>query len=274
MGRDLREFVFMDAGYTDNPKWFRVMRSMQDAMPDALQGALPDALLDAMREAMHLHHASIEYCFEHRTDGVFPVQAVKIKAQCRREYAVTALFDVGLWINLPGGMAEVHDYLQHQRSAAEMEEASRRGKKAATARWGDARGNAVGNARRNAVGNAVGNAEERRGEERSKRVTSAVADPPTTRRHPRVPLPTDWSPKPQHIEKAGELHLNLSREVERFKNSAATNDRRYANWDTAFSNWLLKSVEYAARDGLLVPTATSQAADPWASIPWSGDDDE
>lgn len=105
------------------------------------------------------------------------------------------------------------------------------------------------------------------------RVPSADADPPkTTRRKPKVPLPDDWTPKPSHVEKAGDLRLDLNLQAERFRNSALANDRRYSNWDTAFTNWLTKAVEYAARDGLLRPT-TPQSSD-WDNIPWAGELDD
>lgn len=246
MNRDPREFIFMDAGYTSNPKWFRVQRAMRDAMPNAM----PDALLDAMREAMHMHHASIEYCFEHRTDGVFPVQAVKIMAQCRREEAVTALFTVGLWENLPGGMAQVHDYLRHQRSAAEMDAASAKGRKAAAARWGHASSNASSNARSNATSNA-----ERRGEESTEKARKRA-----------VSLPKDWTPTNAHTTLASELGLNLSWEATQFTDKARAKGWTYKDWDAAFRNYLRNSQKYQQRDGTLSAAAPSdEPAHPWAS---------
>ena len=72
MAKSNRLYARIDVGYTSNPKWFQLQRAMRDAMP----GAMPDALLNAMREAMHMHLESILYCFEHRTDGLFPVAAI------------------------------------------------------------------------------------------------------------------------------------------------------------------------------------------------------
>ncbi|MDN6794812.1 MAG: hypothetical protein L0L69_07130 [Propionibacterium sp.] len=101
------------------------------------------------------------------------------------------------------------------------------------------------------------------------RVTSADADPaPAPKKKPKTPIPDDWTPKPQHEEKAGALHLDLDREADKFKTSAQMNDRRVIDWDKAFTNWLTKAVEYAARDGLLRPasdTGTSSGYHPQVS---------
>src|SRR5574344_1892286 len=104
MVADKRFFAKMDVGYYANPKWFKVerimRRAMPDALPDALLRALPDALHLAVRHAVRtaqaLHSASIYYCREHDTDGVFPVEAVKRIvgiASAEEELAVTALFE-------------------------------------------------------------------------------------------------------------------------------------------------------------------------------------
>ena len=164
MATDKRPFAKIDVNWPMNPKWFIVERSIRDQMQDAMQDALPVAMPDAMQElrfafleAQHLHIVSILYCAQYCTDGLFPVDAVKSIGRCVHEEAVTALFDVGMWINKPGGMAEVRDYLEHQTSAEEIRLASEKGRKGASVRWGnDASGNASGNANRNATGNASG----------------------------------------------------------------------------------------------------------------------
>ena len=159
---DRRPFAKIDTGYIQNPKWFRVRRAMRNAMPNAL----PTALQAALRTAMQAHLTSILYSAQNQTDGVFPVDAIKMICMISSEEdeaAITALFEVGLWINHPGGMAEVRDYLEHQTSAKEINERSEAANKAAKARWGT---NANRNAERNANRNAERNAEEKRREEK------------------------------------------------------------------------------------------------------------
>lgn len=156
MSKDRRPFAQIDVGWYMNPKWFQVERFLRSAMPSAL----PSALLHALQDAKQLHMTSILYSAQARWDGKFPVDAVKSFARSSHEEAVTALFEVGMWINHPGGMAEIRDFLAHQPSSKDLEAASDRAKKAAAKRWGNANGNAVGNAKRNAPGNAEKSREE------------------------------------------------------------------------------------------------------------------
>ena len=101
--------------------------------------------------------------------------------------------------------------------------------------------------------------------------TPAHAGSPTpTRRSASVPLPDNWAPTDLHAKKAQNPGLNLDTEAEQFRDSALAKDRRYADWNRAFNTWLANARKYAERDGTL-PKASG---DPWASIPWSGDDDE
>src|SRR5690625_4935421 len=160
MARDRRPYAQIDVGWYMNPKWFQVERFLRDAMPDAMQ----DALLHALQDAKQLHLTSILYSAQARSDGMFPVDAVKSFARAAYEESVTALFESGMWINHPGGMAEIRHFLKHQPSADELETASERGRKAAKTRWK----NANGNAERNASRNARGNAEKRREEKSNK----------------------------------------------------------------------------------------------------------
>lgn len=238
MARDKRQYAQIDVGWYMNPKWFQVERALRLAMPDAM----PDALLHALQDAKQLHLVSILYSAQARWDGRFPVEAVKSFARASYEESVTALFEVGMWINHPGGMAEVHDYLQHQPSAAELDDASSKAKKAAAARWAktetDASSNAVSNAQRNAVSNA-----EKRREEKSKEVPKGTSMP-RTRKAPATPIPDGWAPTEAHSIKAQELGVDLHTEKEKFIAHAQANDRRQVKWDAAFNQWLIRSAEY------------------------------
>lgn len=120
---DKRAYFKLDVGYMSNPKVLTV--------------------LDESPTAVLLHVASIGYAAQHLTDGVVPVKALLRMTGATQEDAAL-LFDAGLWIDGPSaGKAEVHDYLQHQRSAAEVKGASEKAKRAASARW-DASSNASG----------------------------------------------------------------------------------------------------------------------------------
>ena len=159
---DKRPFAKIDTGYHMNLKWYQIQRAMQDAMPNAM----PNAIRHAMRLCRDAHHASILYCRQNGTDGMFPVAAIKLLVSVlddEEDAALTFLFDSGMWINHPGGMAEVRDYLEHQTPSDEMKTRSDAARKAAKARWSK---HADRNADRNAerIDDAQCREEERREE--------------------------------------------------------------------------------------------------------------
>lgn len=72
------------------------------------------------------------------------------------------------------------------------------------------------------------------------------SDPPSNTRRKRrtTKLPDNWTPTSEHIQRAHDLDLDLQREVEKFRAHAEANDRRQANWNGAFTQWLLHADEY------------------------------
>lgn len=86
-------------------------------------------------------------------------------------------------------------------------------------------------------------------------VSPSVSVPPTTstatatsqratsssRRSPETPLPDEWAPNDKHRAFAEKNRLDLEREAFRFRNHAASNDRRQRDWNAAFANWLDKA---------------------------------
>lgn len=68
-----------------------------------------------------------------------------------------------------------------------------------------------------------------------------------SRKQPEVPLPDDWKPNLNSVQKAQALGFNpreIGREAEKFKNHARQKDRRAARWDAAFDNWIINSADY------------------------------
>ena len=122
---DKRAYFKLDVGYMSNPK---VLSVLDDS---------PTAIL--------LHIASIGYAAQHLTDGIVPVKAL-LRMTGATQADADLLIGAGLWVEGPsGGKAEVHDYLMHQRSAAEAKGASEKAKRAAEAKWAAER-NASSNA--------------------------------------------------------------------------------------------------------------------------------
>ena len=67
----------------------------------------------------------------------------------------------------------------------------------------------------------------------------------TPRRGASGPLPADWTPNDTHRTYATKNLLDVDREAFKFRNHAAANDRRQANWNAAFTTWLAKASEWS-----------------------------
>jgi hypothetical protein len=65
----------------------------------------------------------------------------------------------------------------------------------------------------------------------------------------RSALPADWKPTPEHIERASKNGLNLDREAMRFRAHHEAKGSLMANWNAAFTTWLLNAVEFARPPG-------------------------
>lgn len=214
---DKRTWFKVDCGYYDNPK------------------VVP--LVEDNPRAVVLHGVCIAYARRHLTDGVVPLR-VALRQACAEQSDMDALIEAGL-IETSGDpkIVVVHDYLEHQQSAAEADLVAEKAKRAARVRWGydDALSNAP------SMQDALPNAMQREREEREERsmLTHAPAKP--RRRRSQTSIPDDWKPNQRHAEQARERSADLSSEAFAFRNHAQAHDRRCADWDAAFRNWLAKA---------------------------------
>lgn len=153
---DKRAFANLDVGYMQNPKLV------------ALPFAMPNALL--------AHMQSVLYCAQHLTDGHAPEHLIRSLTNAS-ESEGDHLVNIGLW-HRPGHDCDdcpqptdmhvyVHDYLEHNRSKAEVVAKSEAAKRGANARW---------NAERNAGSNAERNASSNAKKERKKEVNKPAPD--------------------------------------------------------------------------------------------------
>lgn len=75
----------------------------------------------------------------------------------------------------------------------------------------------------------------------------AKADRSKANRKPSTqPLPTDWQPTQAHREKAADLGLNLTAEVESFRDHHSAKGTRFVDWDAAFRTWMRNAVKFGA----------------------------
>ncbi len=116
---DRREFVKLDVGYYDNPKVF--------------------GLLAAKRPlAVHLHLACIAMARQQKTDGIVSLAVARHKVVGCTQRDVEALMAAGLIYDLGDGRVEVHDYLEHQDSRAQIDARADAARTAAEKRWRNA----------------------------------------------------------------------------------------------------------------------------------------
>lgn len=89
-------------------------------------------------------------------------------------------------------------------------------------------------------------------------------------------LPSSWAPTSEHIERAIATGVDLGRQVEKFRAHAEANDRRQANWNAAFTQWLINAAEFAERDRKPVESRTStlRAVEDISEAPSGLSDDE
>lgn len=226
---------------------------------------------------------SLCYCGQHLTDGSFPMAPLLRLAGVKRAVA-KALVDAGLWHETGHdcdrcpqpmkGMAVVHDYLVHQRSADEakaLRDARREaGRKGAATRWssnGDGKSHSNGHCKSHANGysNSDGNgvaddvATSEQGlwpsdgkpmpevevEEEELQKKTSSSSPRATRKKPEIRLPASWQPTPEHRAYAAEHGLELDTQRQLFTAHAEAHDRRCASWNGAFAQWLIKADERA-----------------------------
>lgn len=116
-----------------------------------------------------------------------------------------------------------------------------------------ANGNAYPNANGNAKGNAEGSAtplsltptltpnpEDKSSDSSSPHEIKSMDDDESPKRK-ETRLPKSWAPTASHIKRASEAGLNLTECVEAFRGHAETHDRHAANWNAAFTTWLIKA---------------------------------
>lgn len=74
-------------------------------------------------------------------------------------------------------------------------------------------------------------------------------------------LPKTWAPTASHIQRAKDTGLDVIVEAEKFRLHADEKARTSANWNLAFTRWLINAKEYMDRDARRRPQQTSSTTD-------------
>lgn len=221
MPTDLRTFIRVHDGMPDHPKI--------------------EALSDA---AFRLLVETWCWCSKNRTDGRVPAASWKKRGTAR---ARKELIDVGLAHHgETAGDVEMHDYLKHQRSAAEIDELTRKRQEAGQ-RGGKAKAKAQANAShvaRPLLSKDVAESDTESDTEKKKLAARKRAD---ARRGSR--LPDDWKPGADLIEamRAEGIPDDVSRrELPRFRDYWLAQPGAKGvklDWDATWRNWLRRATE-------------------------------
>lgn len=86
------------------------------------------------------------------------------------------------------------------------------------------------------------------------------------KRRPARPLPDDWKPNENHAYFARENNLDLAHEADQFRAHAEANERRQANWDAAFRQWLGNATRWSRPR--LKAVGETHRADPSNGVYW------
>lgn len=243
---DKRAYFKLDVGYLTNPK------------VAAVAAQRPTAIL--------LHIGSIGYAAQHLTDGVVPVALVlRLTGATRRD--ADALVGAGLWADLGDGNVQIHDYLEHQRSAAQAKAAEASGKKAALARWDATRTpdrDTPGNADR--MRTAEGDASE--GPMRREREEREIESGPR-KRGTRLPDPYPITTKMRTWATTETPTVDVNREHAKFCDYwAAVPGQKGVklDWGGTWRNWMRRAAENAT------PGRRTPTPDPTTNAIWGGGD--
>lgn len=225
---DKRAYAKFDVGYLDNPK---VGPLLEDDRP----------------YAVILHAASILYSAQHLTDG-----GVRVKTLLRKyggdQDDVNALIAAGLWIDLGDGTIQIHDYLEHNRSAAQVKKAQEAGAKGAASRWArpDADPTDPDDADRNA--NRIGGADANPNAQRERKREREVDGP----RKRGTRLPDDWTPSPElrrwTLEECPGLNgPQIAAQFRDYWHGVPGSKGVKLDWDATWRNWCRREHEGGTR---------------------------
>jgi hypothetical protein len=178
------------------------------------------------------------YSSRHLTDGIVPA----VIAIREGKKAVAELEKAGL-IESRGDNWYCHDYLEHQRSAAEVEEL-RRKRRDAGSKGGKAKANAVALAKQKLK--QTGSKAVAETDTDTEELEDSSSRKPRKRGHR---LPDDWQPLAEDVVWARSQGLDdttARRETEKFRDywhAASGQNASKLNWSLAWRNWMRTVLE-------------------------------
>jgi hypothetical protein len=186
------------------------------------------------------------WCWSSRqlTDGRIPATswAKRGTAKARRELVAAGLAEVG-----DDGTVQLHDYLEHQRSAAEVA-ALREKRREAGRRGGTAKARAVASAKQTSQQTDSTDVPETETDtEPATDVAGERADKPRPQRRHRLPDGFEITDGMRAWAADNVPGVDVDRETEKFADHHAAKGSVMADWTRAWHTWMRRAEEYAPR---------------------------
>lgn len=178
------------------------------------------------------------YCSRNLTDGKVPAAVV---SRTFPPKTLRELLAAGL-IREDGTSFEMHDYLEHQQSAQKVADLRERRREAGR-KGGRARGEAQAKSKQVLEQNSSPVQPDTDPDTDTQKTSSSGRDASRPTR-----LPDSWTPTPEHEKRAAATNVELDREVVKFRAYCDDRGRTSQSWNSAFTQWLIKAAEFAARD--------------------------
>ena len=180
--------------------------------------------------AWRTHVEMIIYARKYELDGVLPARVVKTKWETDSVSELQANGNPpSLIFDEATNTYRLHGYEEMQESRADIE----------ARRQVNAQNGAKGGRPRKTEKKPNGFTNRNRNETQRKAETETETETERVKRKKRShPLPEAWSPNQTHAKEAAQDAIDLEHEAGKFRNWALANDKRYVDWDRAFSNWL------------------------------------
>lgn len=208
-----------------------------------------------------LHYEAYLYCARLETNG--EIMAAPLRKLGAKPALVAELVKAGLWSTFDDGSVVVGEFLKHNPANSQAERAREAARvRQSRHRHGDS--NTVSHGVTGSVTNAVtesvtpsalpdlsgsdlisSDPESYSPLSSSSYLTGSARKSPKRAR--RTALGVDWAPNESHRKRARETDLDLELEAAKFRLHAEGTGRMMANWDAAFTTWLINAYEYQSR---------------------------
>ena len=199
--------------------------------------------------AVRLWLYALCWCNAQQADGHVPKSMIRTFGSSAKD--VEALIMAGLWEATDDGWV-FHNYLRYQPSKAKIEAKREQISNRVTLHRKRSRNIVTLEAGAEPVTQVYASPQSQ-SQSQDQRDPPVVPQPGDANEAPTKParakrrsaLPAAWEPTPAHAAKASELRIPIDPQAEKFRAHALATGRLMADWNAAFTTWLLKAADWA-----------------------------